>query len=406
MPGTPRVRTRQTDSAVTSSVYSYAVTGADVVDFGSSSNTTEYSPSFVRCEDVEGNRHKPNDLLISRYHIQPFSASGHQIIDSGYIEDGMNPNPPHTYIHNVFSHGDSGSYDFSPPSDLSDEALFTKFCGESNPSAADFDAAVFVGELRDVPGMLHAVGGQMSKYGANEYLRLQYGWKPFLKDISKMIHAYDRLAKRLLQAQRISAGLALKRRSRVFTEKFAGSETTDSVHNLRGSHDWTSIRTRWAVIEWVPEKQQDIISNLAPLTRNLAPLNQAKRALYGGTVDGNTLWQLMPWSWLLDWGTNASDYLASKRNIVGAKVGNNSSFMCTETFLRSSKFVPGPYDPNEVLIDFTSYPGYYGSVSKRRKVGMVPSIVTADAFNLIGKSAFKQSILGALGVQRLRRLPF
>lgn len=47
----------------------------------------------------------------------------------------------------------------------------------------------------------------------------------------------------------------------------------------------------------------------------------ATRALLGMTdtfVDPSSIWEMLPFSWLADWCSNAGDYLAAHRNIVGA----------------------------------------------------------------------------------------
>jgi len=37
-------------------------------------------------------------------------------------------------------------------------------------------------------------------------------------------------------------------------------------------------------------------------------------------LDFATLWEAMPWSWLIDWGSNVGDYLKAHRNIVPAEL--------------------------------------------------------------------------------------
>jgi hypothetical protein len=46
-----------------------------------------------------------------------------------------------------------------------------------------------------------------------------------------------------------------------------------------------------------------------------------QRALLGVTdniIDFSTVWEALPWSWLIDWGTTVGDYLKAKRNIIPA----------------------------------------------------------------------------------------
>jgi len=40
----------------------------------------------------------------------------------------------------------------------------------------------------------------------------------------------------------------------------------------------------------------------------------------GLTVDLSTVWQIMPWSWLVDWGGNLGTFLKANRNIIPAQL--------------------------------------------------------------------------------------
>lgn len=42
------------------------------------------------------------------------------------------------------------------------------------------------------------------------------------------------------------------------------------------------------------------------------------RSLYGLTVDASTLWEALPWSWMIDWASSVGDYFKANRNIVPA----------------------------------------------------------------------------------------
>lgn len=55
------------------------------------------------------------------------------------------------------------------------------------------------------------------------------------------------------------------------------------------------------------------------------------RVALGGTVDLATLWELLPWSWLIDWFSNVGAFLAARRNILGWVPGQ--CFTMTHTVL-------------------------------------------------------------------------
>lgn len=406
MKGKQRERYRQSESSYQNRIYTYTTSNRDGTYGEDYSETTlEYNPSSEICRDYVGNRGGNNDFYLTKGILRPMYASSSLTEKGGYVE-GHEDDPP--YSHTLASYSDAQSYVYGDPLPLSDSELFTQFCANTNPSAAAFDAAVFIAELRDAPSLLRSAGTHMSKFGANEYLKFQYGWAPLASDMKKMLRAYDHLAKRLVNIQRLAQSLSIKRRSRTVIDSSFGIDVSDEhPFYLRSEHEWRVVTKRWGVVEWVPHKAKNILSDILPLTRDLAPLQRAKQALIGGVIDGSTLWEIMPWSWLLDWGSNASEYLSAKRNVVGAEVGNNSCLMIETSYQRASRFVPGviPPESHVVFRNLESNPGYEVVKTKQRVVGMKPSIVASNAIDLIGKSAFKQSILGALAVQRLRRLP-
>jgi hypothetical protein len=74
-------------------------------------------------------------------------------------------------------------------------------------------------------------------------------------------------------------------------------------------------------------------------------MGMAKRSIHGMTIDFSTLWEILPWSWLFDWGTNLGDYLKSKRNIIPASLQSIS--LIKETINRHE--VPTLVSGNNVM---------------------------------------------------------
>jgi len=109
-------------------------------------------------------------------------------------------------------------------------------------------------------------------------------------------------------------------------------------------------------------------------------------------ADSSELWQLMPWSWLIDWFSNTGEFLDAHRNSVPAE----PSLVNVMTTIRSvDKLVriPGPLD-NPLISGGNAT---YTTTTKAR--GQSGAVLTADIPHLSGRQL---SILGALGLQRLR----
>jgi hypothetical protein len=46
----------------------------------------------------------------------------------------------------------------------------------------------------------------------------------------------------------------------------------------------------------------------------------ARKAVLGLTFDGSSAWQLIPWTWLVDWCYNIGDWFKVNRNIIPAQL--------------------------------------------------------------------------------------
>jgi hypothetical protein len=157
----------------------------------------------------------------------------------------------------------------------------------------------------------------------------------------------------------------------------------------------TEMRTtRWCDVEF----ELDIPNNLfAPIDDEHWDL--AHSLVYGTTIDGPSIWAAMPWSWLIDWGTNASDYIKSQNNVIGAKF---SKAVLMKTTQRVSTVYPdwaNPPDFNGVF-HYTFSPGRLETVTKERILGINPAAVTTT--EPILHDGFRASIFNALVVQRFR----
>ena len=69
--------------------------------------------------------------------------------------------------------------------------------------------------------------------------------------------------------------------------------------------------TEWASVEWRPKD--------LPPTASRHPTDlEVLRATFGLDVTLATIWEALPWSWLIDYFTTMGDYLGAHRNTVPA----------------------------------------------------------------------------------------
>lgn len=365
-----------------------------------------YNPSEEVSEDFTGFYGSDNPLSIVKRWTSPGRTVGYVPEYSSDLGDGYTSysrasfNQPHFTL----------PYGYDDMSRLESERIqfATAAAAGVNPSAAKFDAAIFLGELRDLPSLFKSTFSGIMKAGAGEYLKYQYGWKPLIKDLRNYFRVVNIVDKRLRTLERLKKDSLLRLPYRTkdhevlrqsFTSERRGDFTAIS-HIPVYSHHTECVTERWGIVEFVPEIPRNLVS--LPADTDLKAIN---RALYGGVVDGNTLWQLMPWSWLYDWNHNVSDFLESQRNVVGAKV---SKVLIMETVRLQSTATLVNWQEGGDVVPYpvaSSLPAFSAETRKSRFTEYKPAVVSTGGLDLLVGSDFKTSILTALAIQRLKILP-
>lgn len=226
-----------------------------------------------------------------------------------------------------------------------------------NPLAHTFQYLVELRELPQVPHFLRASKKRVSDLGG-EYLNVEFGWKPLIKDLKKIHDLQFKIAHQLLKLTRDN-GLSIRRRSKkVVTEdstvvcegslgvpfgdlgdtSIGGNESlhgyalcgpfggNGTYPNWAGQADYRlsriSRQTAWSCCTFkyfVP----DIGSNLWT--------NKAISVLYGANPTPSAIYSVYPWTWLLDWFTNVGDIVSNlSRNAVENESFTNAYAMYTE----------------------------------------------------------------------------
>lgn len=199
------------------------------------------------------------------------------------------------------------------PSGLPSEAgSATKIVAETNPSRPVVDVPAFVGELKDLPQLLQLEGGIYLK-AAKTYLGTQFGWKPLVNDMLSFMNFTDEVRKRTQELQKLKQGKLVRKR-KVFNESNTVGGSTWPLNSLGGAvaGRWTAVTKvrRWGYVKWrttadLPETDADMQA-------------LARRAIFGLNLNPASAWELIPWSWLVDWAVNVGDLLNAGRNLVPA----------------------------------------------------------------------------------------
>jgi hypothetical protein len=203
----------------------------------------------------------------------------------------------------------------SYPGQLSDAAYATTTVARTNPSRPYVDIPANVLELGQFTKLLHEIGDDIIKDVADTNLYIQFGIMPLLRDLTKLMTFNDQVHRRIKEIRKLQSPRGLRRT--IPLDSLSASVKRNNVYLQTGGF----IATR--TFEGIGRRQikgharWKAGGNLDKIDQQ-EMCNLAKRTLLGGTIDFATLWQAMPWSWLIDWGTNIGEYLYSQRNIIPA----------------------------------------------------------------------------------------
>jgi len=213
----------------------------------------------------------------------------------------------------------------SVDSDL--EKLGATAVARCKPTNSVADAATFLGELYQ-DGLPSLVGSSTwkdrtltSRNAGDEFLNYEFGWLPLVNDVKKFAKAAV-LANTVLAQYERDAGKVVRRRYN-FPEQRTKEERTFGDGTTRA---WTPISDSTfdasspSKIQWTIETVRKTWFSGA-FTYGLPSGYDSRNALdrfalmadkvFGANLTPDTLWELSPWSWAVDWFSNTGDVISN-----------------------------------------------------------------------------------------------
>lgn len=281
---------------------------------------------------------------------------------------------------------------------------YTTAVARSNPSRPVVTPLTLIQDFKELPGQVRHIGDLLNKPAkslgakdlANQHLALQFGWLPLVDDLTKLLDLQSHILQRMRELNRLYSSTGLRRRIQLMDDTQSGKYFERQVVNtncrLDVTHDIEVKRRVWATIHWRP-------TTPPPSVHQDFSMNKlATQVVSGLTPEGLTkgAWDLVPWTWMINWFVNVGDFLLVNSNTVPAE--HSSACLMNEVVVTCS---PGPVIPGGNSLDKSDVTlgGAYTYTSKRRSLsgGVVPG------FKIPFIGVFRLSILTALFVQRFQR---
>jgi hypothetical protein len=300
---------------------------------------------------------------------------------------------PEYQISGSASHLDTGA----PPV----SGLFATLLSRTNPSRPNVVPLNLVQDLYDLPRMLKDVGRLIRtprkhltpRDAANQYLGAKFGWIPLIHDIQTVINLQQYVDSRVKELRRLYSEEGLKRRIQLGNNSaqidgLAAIYSDSYTGFLLGKQSIGTTTRTWGTVRWKPTNLP--CPGWQPSDAEL--IQQAKQVASGFTTEGliKGAWDLLPWSWMIDWFGNVGDWLTQGSSTIPASPSDICIMRETNTVVQhslSAKPPAGLEDTGGLVINTT----------KTRTVGtgsLAASLPTLDGNRL--------SVLGALFVQRFK----
>ncbi len=278
----------------------------------------------------------------------------------------------------------------------------TACLARSNPSRPGFSLPNFLFELKDLPGMVREIGrlkhlGRLrqtltpgSKASASFFLSYQMGWAPLIRDLQKLLEFQALVDKKMRDLERLynNGGLHRKVKSDEWTQTVTQSNASIAIESgidsgLLARSDTTTTAKRWATVRWYPASQPSTRHSNQELQR------LARELAFGTRIGTKTVWDAIPWTWLIDWFTNCGDFVQAHDN----RIPLSHSTPCVMTEITTKR--------SWTRTDSIQCNGGNGTVERVSKSRTLSNgSLTASVPFLDGRQV---SILGALAIQRSKR---
>lgn len=270
----------------------------------------------------------------------------------------------------------------------------------TNPSRPDVVPLTLLQDLIDIPRQLKDVGRLIrtpkrdllnAREVANQHLGFQFGWLPLIQDVKDLLDLQSHIQKRIVELHRLNSQGGLKRRIRMGRWGEAEGPFLTSLESAYVM-DWLAYRSvqtkaeRWGTVRWKPTS--------LPLGYTLNDADQiqlAQRLVLGLTTEATLkgAWDLIPWTWLIGWFSNISNFALQYANTIPARPSEACIMTQTDTkYQYTTAFISPGYKASDGSVTYTT---------KERYVG--PG--TLDV-HLPFIDAGRLSILGSLFVQRFK----
>jgi hypothetical protein len=244
---------------------------------------------------------------------------------------------------------------------------------------------------------------------SDEFLNVQFGWKPFVKDVNAICDVAVNFDEYTARAEKYNdvwqpvsyheevvetsdlvmldgPGLVWPRVSPVLGDDYVVPWTSEfRIYRERCTRVWYKGSFKY----YRPEFDKGLVGGYAAVRSARQALS-----LLGGNITPTVLYKVTPWTFLLDWFVNVGDNVQRFEDNVTGQVAARYFYLMRET-----------YDRFRYVSSFTDRQGKVQSVEAVREVRVKRRAESTNPFEFsllpANLSGMQLSILAALGISRM-----
>lgn len=271
----------------------------------------------------------------------------------------------------------------------------------TNPSKPTCSVPTMIGELKDVPDLVLKFGRGVIKDIANANLWWRFGVKPLIGDLKRLAQFTKEVNNLLRAIRKLQQDGYITRRCPLGTERtgwvevYSGYLNTSTNYYLSGKRYLRHTFNVWGSCRWKAATDFDVPASDEALEKEL-------RLIIGGLNPAeipSTVWELIPWSWLIDWFWSIQDFLSLIHNEL--KLDHEGICIMRTTTAKSKYDVNAGNPPQYVYNTDCHIDGKYHELGIRKE-RYPTSLAGVPTASIPAISPGQWSILGSLAALRMK----
>jgi len=365
------------------------------------------------CDDVIGNWPNPNGLSITRLNRQYPGLDGSRFNPVTHVEERRMTNFP------IGSHpGPVDPRSVFPALTALDKSNFAwKILSAANPSAPDVSLPTVLAEMKDIPSLVKNWYGlflrkpvkgklpsrwstylsRLPEIVASGHLTWRWAVAPFIRDMRTILDFQYLLSKRVAELKKLYTGQKIKRRVQLRRDQKRIDTVNQILHSegivIRGTRHVDYTEKVWGTVVYKAPYKLNV-----SIAHNEALLRETAYRLVNGITTHEALataWELMPWSWLVDWFLQVGTVINATNNTLGLQWAD----ACLMRYSSSTTTISVDLAASETWASFNR--DYYESYERKERFVVAPVLPFAPTYLPI--CSWKAvSILGSLAVLKVR----